>query len=118
MQSTVTKKEGNKTKITGVKLTSGQVINCDLLLVCAGAWTPLLLPHLDATLVPVAQPVFHLQPRDMKVLSQYTPPNFPVYTADIEYTGFYGFPAHPHEKVLKIGHHGRGYPMRREIVNK
>lgn len=117
MQTLITKTDGKKVKVLGVKLKSGSELLSDLVLVCAGAWTPLLLPHLESAMMPIAQPVFHFSLPEQQ-LKKFEPPNFLVYTADIENTGFYGFPAHPHEKVLKIGHHGRGYPMKRQIVDK
>jgi len=33
---------------------------------------------------------------------------FPVFGADIANTGWYGFPLHPREGVVKIAHHGTG----------
>jgi len=32
--------------------------------------------------------------------------------ADISKTGFYGFPSHPSDGRVKIGHHGPGFPMK------
>jgi len=111
MITLLSKKEGENLKIFGVKLASGKNLMADLVLVAAGAWTPILLPHLESFMLPVAQPVFHFQPTKLELLDKYRTPTFPVYVADIENTGFYGFPVHPLENCLKVGHHGRGYPM-------
>jgi glycine/D-amino acid oxidase-like deaminating enzyme len=58
----------------------------------------------------VGQPVFHLQ-LDAETADLFTPPNFVVYTADINNTGWYGFPLHPHENILKIANHGPGQEL-------
>jgi len=70
----------------------------------AGAWTPKVLPHLSDALWSVAQPVFHLRPKDPEA---WRPPAFPVWAADIAATGWYGFPANA-DGIVKIAHHGPG----------
>eukprot|EP01130_Rhizamoeba_saxonica_P007778 TRINITY_DN3151_c0_g1_i2.p1 TRINITY_DN3151_c0_g1~~TRINITY_DN3151_c0_g1_i2.p1 ORF type:complete len:185 (+),score=49.77 TRINITY_DN3151_c0_g1_i2:364-918(+) len=52
------------------------------------------------------QIVFHFDPEDPNMYK-----DIPGYLADIENTGFYGFPAHPSDNRVKIGHHGEGIPM-------
>lgn len=76
----------------------------DVSLYAAGAWTPKLLPHLADVLWAVAQPVFHLRPRDPEA---WRPPAFTVWASDIGTTGWYGFPASA-EGIVKIAHHGPG----------
>jgi sarcosine oxidase/L-pipecolate oxidase len=49
-------------RITGVVNENGDTIDADIVLVAAGAWTPVLLPWLEPVLWTVAQPVFHLKP--------------------------------------------------------
>jgi glycine/D-amino acid oxidase-like deaminating enzyme len=49
--------------------------------------------------------VFHLQPSDPDLFEADV---FPVFTADIARTGWYGFPAHPSSGLVKIGRHGKG----------
>lgn len=76
----------------------------DVVLVCVGAWTAKLLPHLAPAMWAVAQPVFHLKPADSAV---WTPPDFPVWAADIASTGWYGFPANA-DGLVKVANHGPG----------
>jgi glycine/D-amino acid oxidase-like deaminating enzyme len=91
-------------RVTGVVTTSGQQIYADVVLIAAGAWTPLLAPHLTGVMWPVAQPVFHLRPRDPH---PFRPPRFTVWAADIAETGWYGFPANA-SGIVKIANHGPG----------
>ena len=89
-------------KSAGVRFATGAAEDADLY--AAGAWTPKLLPHLSEALWAVAQPVFHLRPRDP---SAWRPPAFTVWAADIAATGWYGFPANA-DGIVKIAHHGPG----------
>jgi sarcosine oxidase / L-pipecolate oxidase len=75
--------------------------------VCAGAWTPALLPWLEGILRPVAQPVLHFGVDDP---AAWRPPRFPPFAADIAGTGWYGFPA-LEDGRLKLGHHAEGHVM-------
>ena len=52
--------------------------------------------------------VFHLKPENPEL---FTPPNFLVFTADISNTGWYGFPLHPKEKVVKVALHSEGLEL-------
>jgi glycine/D-amino acid oxidase-like deaminating enzyme len=72
--------------------------------VAAGAWTPVLLPHLAALLEPVGQPVFHFQPADAALFSW---PRMVTWTGDVKATGWYGFAASS-QGVVKIANHGAG----------
>lgn len=66
----------------------------------------------------VGQPVFHLATADT---DNFVPPRFPVFTADIANTGWYGFPVHPREGVIKIANHGVGteiHPDEERMVSK
>jgi glycine/D-amino acid oxidase-like deaminating enzyme len=76
----------------------------DAVLVATGAWTPTLLPHLQEVMWATAQTVFHFQPHDPCL---YTPPQFPVWGADIGKTGWYGFPANA-DGLVKVANHGPG----------
>jgi glycine/D-amino acid oxidase-like deaminating enzyme len=53
-------------------------------------------------------PVFHLLPEQPE---RFQAPNFSVFTSDISRTGWYGFPLHPTEGVVKIGNHGPGLEL-------
>lgn len=89
------------------------------ILVCAGAYTPYLLPELLPVLRVTGHPVFHVQPSRPEL---FKPPKFSVFTSDISNSGWYGFPLHPREGVVKIGNHGPGqelHPERDErVVNE
>lgn len=79
-------------------------VDHDLVVVCAGAWVPLLVPALAPLLRAVGQPVFHLQPR---ASSLFEAARFPVFGADISRTGYYGFPVN-RDGIVKIANHGVG----------
>lgn len=49
--------------------------------------------------------IFHLKPANPAL---FTPPQFVVFNADITHTGWYGFPLHPSEHIVKIANHGVG----------
>jgi glycine/D-amino acid oxidase-like deaminating enzyme len=97
--------------VTGIVSTAGRRIEADIILLALGAWTPHALPWLAPELRSVGQPVFHLAPRDPAL---FRPERFPVFCADIQATGFYGFPAHPVSGVVKIARHGAGRTMHPE----
>lgn len=79
-------------------------IDADLVIVCAGAWVPRLLPELAGSLRAIGQPVFHLRPDDP---SLFEASRFPVFGADISKTGYYGFPVNA-DGIVKIANHGIG----------
>ena len=79
--------------------------HADEVVLCMGAWTTDLMPTLGGTLRAVAQPVFHLRPREPALFEAV---RFPVFGADIARAGWYGFPLHPHAGVVKVAHHGAG----------
>lgn len=94
-------------RLAGVRTTDGEDIATDRVLVCAGAWTPLLLPWLEDVLRPAAQPVLHFRPERPE---PWRAKALPPWCADIARTGWYGFPLHP-SGVVKVGHHGEGWPV-------
>src|SRR5256885_7347295 len=61
-------------------LSRGARLPADAIAVCAGAWTPLLVPELARDLRAVGQPVFHLRPADP---APFAATRFPVFGADI-----------------------------------
>jgi len=71
--------------------------------VAAGAWTAGLV-GLTAVIRATGHPVFHLRPPRPEV---FRADRFPVFTADIARTGYYGFPLN-RDGVVKIGNHGPG----------
>lgn len=94
-------------RIRGVRLSNGQTIAADEVVVASGAWTTDLLPELAGVLRAVGQPVFHLRPANPEV---YHPEVFPVFGADISRTGYYGFPVN-RDGIVKIANHGVGRQM-------
>ena len=82
-------------------------LEADLVIVCAGAWVPALLPELAPSLRAVGQPVFHLRPADP---APFSAAHFPVFGADISRTGYYGFPVN-HDGLVKVANHGTGVPI-------
>jgi glycine/D-amino acid oxidase-like deaminating enzyme len=91
-------------RVTGIVTTSRRSVCGDVVLIAAGAWTPILVPALSAVMWPVAQPVFHLKPDDPE---PWRPPRFTVWAAAIAETGWYGFPANA-SGIVKIANHGPG----------
>lgn len=92
-------------RVNGVATREGERFYADQVVICAGTWTPLLLPELAPVMKSTGQPVFHLTPPDPAL---FQPPHFVVFTADIAATGWYGFPGHPRTGVVKIANHGVG----------
>lgn len=92
-------------RVTGVELADGGRIAADHVVVAAGSWTAELVPELGASLRRSWHPVWHLRPA---VAELFAAGRFPVFTADVARTGYYGFPLHPRAGVVKIGNHGPG----------
>lgn len=92
-------------RVEGLALDDGTGLDATAVVVAAGTWSPLLVPELQRSIRIVGQPVFHLQCKDP---SLFDAERFPVFTADITNTGWYGFPWHPRERVIKIANHGIG----------
>jgi glycine/D-amino acid oxidase-like deaminating enzyme len=80
-------------------------VHADAVVVCTGAWAKKLVPPLRTGLREAGQPVFHLAPDDPHLFGAEV---FPTFGADIARTGYYGFPLHPREGVVKIANHGPG----------
>lgn len=89
--------------VAGVRTRDGD-IRADVVVIAAGAWTPVLMPELAGVMWTTGQPVVHI---DAGTSPRWRAPQFPVWAADISNTGWYGFPALP-DGTLKIGHHGTG----------
>lgn len=93
----------------GVVSTAGEKLEADQVVAALGAWTSHLLPWLAPELHSTGHPVFHLAPSDPDL---FRPERFPVFCAEIQSTGYYGFPLHG--GVVKIGRHGQGRVMHPE----
>jgi sarcosine oxidase len=83
--------------------------DADQAVLALGAWTPHALPWLAAELQSTGHPVFHLAPGDP---DDFRADRFPVFCADIQNTGWYGFPLL--DGVVKVARHGQGRPMHPE----
>jgi sarcosine oxidase len=94
----------NGSHVVGIRTSDGGDLRADVVLVAAGAWTPVLLPHLDRVMWATGQPVVHLSAAPA---AAWQAPRFPVWGADLSNTGWYGFPALA-DGTLKIGHHAAG----------
>ncbi|GBD33713.1 Monomeric sarcosine oxidase [bacterium HR33] len=90
--------------VRGVRDDSGERHFASDVVLAAGAWTARLLPELSRSLIPTAHALFYLRPRSPE---RFLPPRFPVFTADITRTGYYGFPLSS-DGLVKIGSHGPG----------
>ncbi|MCA9881645.1 MAG: FAD-dependent oxidoreductase [Anaerolineae bacterium] len=91
--------------VTGVRTEDGTEYRAEIVVIAAGAWTPVLLPELAPLMRITGHPVFHLQTDQPELFS---PPHFATFTADVARTGWYGFPLHPTERVIKVANHGVG----------
>lgn len=96
-------------KVIGARTADGGTHHADTVVVCAGTWTSTLLPWLQNVIWSTAQPVMHFQVPAAE-LARSQPPLFPVWTADVGKTGWYGFPAQA-DGTLKLANHGPGWPM-------
>jgi len=74
-------------------------------IVCAGAYSHYILPELKPYFRSSGHPVFHFKPNNE---NKFETKCFPTFAADISNTGWYGFPFHHIEKVVKIANHGKG----------
>jgi len=92
-------------RAAGVATRDGTIFKGHKVLIAAGAWVPYILPSLAGVFRTNGMPVFHLKPGDA---DPFQAKRFPVFGADISATGYYGFPVHPREGVVKIGNHGVG----------
>jgi glycine/D-amino acid oxidase-like deaminating enzyme len=93
--------------VDGGALSGDELVPADAIVVCTGAWAPLLLPELTGVLRATGQPVFHLQPADP---APFAAARFPVFGADISRTGYYGFPVN-RDGIVKIANHGTGIDL-------
>lgn len=90
-------------RVTGVCAAGGRAFEADRVVLACGSWVHELVPELAPSLVRTYHPVLHLRPRDPSLFEAY---RFPVFTADVAQTGFYGFPLNPGLGVVKVAHHG------------
>jgi len=98
--------------IQGVRTRAGNMFPAEHVVVASGAWTTLRVPDLAPILKVTGHPVFHLKPANPALFAS---PDFVVFNADIRQTGWYGFPLHPREHVVKIANHGVGQELHPEM---
>lgn len=98
-------------KIESVKTKEGNKFFAGEIIVCAGNFTHYLIPGLQPYFKVTGHPVFHIKPSEPELFKY---PNATVFAADISNTGWYGFPFHPREGVVKIANHGIGLDLHPE----
>jgi glycine/D-amino acid oxidase-like deaminating enzyme len=98
----------DSSKVQGVKSKTGEEFVCGQVIVAAGSWTPFLVPQTTEIMRVTGHPVFHLKVDKPEL---YDPAVFPVFMADIANAGWYGFPLHPSEGIIKIANHGDGLEL-------
>ncbi|SEP11022.1 sarcosine oxidase [Halogranum amylolyticum] len=87
---------------TGVRVeTDDEVYTADRLVISAGPWAQELVEELAGSATPERQVLGWLQPNKP---SNFTPENFPIFTATLEGEPFYGFPTFE-APGFKIGRH-------------
>lgn len=91
-------------RVSGVIASDGRRYSADVVVLAMGAWSPLLSRSLAGVIVYVAQPVFHFRPRNPDL---FRGSHFPVWSADMSKTGWYGFPANK-DGIVKVANHGPG----------
>jgi glycine/D-amino acid oxidase-like deaminating enzyme len=91
-------------QVVGVQRADGIHRRAATVIVCAGAWTPQLVPWLADRMQPVAQPLCYFEPSDPR---PFWAERFPPWAADIGRAGWYGFPV-ADNGLVKVGHHGTG----------
>lgn len=101
----------NGSVVGGVVTKSGDRFESEIVVVAAGQWTPHILPWTQGFLRSNGMPVWWVKPPDP---SLFAPPKFVGFGADITVTGYYGFPLHPEEGVVKVANHGQGRLMHPE----
>lgn len=94
----------------GARTEDGREFTADLTVCATGAWSPYLVPELAESVQSTGHPVFLLRPTDQSRAS-FEAPRFVTWGSDIARTGWYGFPLHPSEGLVKIAHHGAGRVM-------
>jgi len=95
-------------KAIGVSTKSSESFYADHVIICAGNSSQYLLPELQAYIKVTGHPIFHVKASRPHLFDFH---DFPTFAADIANTGWYGFPFHPKEKVVKLALHGDGIEL-------
>ncbi|MEO0470866.1 MAG: FAD-dependent oxidoreductase [Bacteroidota bacterium] len=88
-----------------VQSREGKRFSAGHILLTAGTGCMAILPELKQVMQATGHPVYHFRPTDP---SLFQASQLPVFAADISNTGWYGFPWHPKEGVVKIARHAKG----------
>lgn len=102
---TVNRVDTDANMVKGVGTMENEKYAADRILVAAGPHTPVLVPELQPYMKSTGHPVFWLRPNDTK---KFSGENFPVFTADISNTGWYGFPYLEEQGIVKLAKHSNG----------
>ncbi len=94
-------------RIVGVVTEDAERLLADETVVTTGTWVGTLLPELASAIRSSGHPVFHYRPADPE---RFLADRFPVFTADVTRTGFYGFPL-SRDGLVKIATHSLGTEM-------
>jgi len=95
-------------KAIGVSTKSSQSFYADHVIICAGNSSAYLLPELKPFIKVTGHPIFHIKASRPHFFNYH---EFPTFAADIANTGWYGFPFHPKEKVVKLALHTDGLEL-------
>ncbi len=95
-------------RVAGVLTRDGSRFEGDNVVLALGSWTPHALPWTQDFFRSTGMPVFHLRPAQPELFAS---ERFPGFCADVNNTGYYGFPLHPLAGVVKIANHGDGRQM-------
>ncbi len=98
-------------RLESIRTREGHQFTFGHAIIAAGAHTPELIPDLKPYIRATGHPVFWVRPADTV---PFMSGNFPVFTADIAHTGWYGFPALPSSGVVKFGKHAQGLTLHPE----
>lgn len=98
-------------KAIGYTTKEGGQFSAERTIVCAGPYSPYLVPGLKTFMRATGHPVFHIKPSQSEL---FTSSKLSVFSADTSNTGWYGFPLHPEEQVVKIANHGIGLELNPE----
>jgi len=95
-------------RAAGVITRDGTRLEGEQVVLALGSWTPHALPWTQEFFRSSGMPVFHLRPAQPALFAS---ERFPGFCADVNDTGYYGFPLHPIAGVVKIANHGDGRQM-------
>ena len=98
----------NGSRVGGVLTHDGSRFEAGQVVLALGSWTPHALPWTQDFFRSTGMPVFHLRPAQPELFAS---ERFPGFCADVNDTGYYGFPLHPVAGVVKIANHGDGREM-------